>query len=109
MMKVESKRGLAVAICLGVILASCAWIYFTQVREEKYNVELHQHIGEVLAEHAAGALGKQGRLVTIAIDTKEWPELKTQLEAFRAKMKKLGDFEIRDYELDTKDQAKYGL
>src|SRR5262245_32800085 len=108
-MKLESKQRLVVAVCVGVILASCTWIYFTQVREAKYNVELHQHIGEVLADHASGLLGKKGQLVIIAIDTKEWPELKTQVDAFRAKMKKLGDFEIREYELDTKDQDKYGL
>src|SRR5207245_10757577 len=37
------------------------------------------------------------------------PELKTQLEAFRATLKKIGNYEIKEHELDTKDQAKYGL
>ena len=31
------------------------------------------------------------------------------LTSFRRALKKLGDYEIKEHELDTKDQAKYGL
>lgn len=94
---------------IGVIAASCAWIYFVQVRAVKFNVGLQQRIGEVLAEQTASVVGKKGKVVTIAIDTKEWPELKMQLQAFRATLKTLGDYELREYEMDTKDQPKYGV
>ena len=94
---------------VAVIAASCAWIYFTQFKAAKYNVGLHQRVGEVLAEQTAALIGKKGRVVSIAIDTKEWPELKTQIESFKVTLKKLGNYELREYELDTKDQPKYGV
>ena len=94
---------------LAAIGASCLFIYRTQFRAPKYNVELHEHIGQVLAEQTANLVGKKGRVVTLVINTKEWPELKTQTAAFKARLRQLGDFELREYELDTKDQPKYGV
>lgn len=105
----EGKRGLTVAACLAVIAGSCTWIYFTQTRAVKHNVALHQRIGEVLAEQTAELVGRKGKVVTISIETKEWPELKTQIEAFRTRLKTLGTYELRDYQMDTKDQPKYGV
>ena len=104
----EAKRRLTVMALIAVITGSCAWIYFVQVRATKFNVGLQRRIGEVLAEQTASVVGKKGKVVTIAIDTKEWPELKTQLQAFKTSLKKLGDYELREYEMDTKDQPKYG-
>ena len=100
---------MAVAACLAVIAASCAWIYFTQIRAVKHNVALHQRIGEVLAEQTSELIGRKGKVVTLLISTKEWPELKTQVEAFETRLKKLGTFEVREHQLDTKDQPKYGV
>src|SRR6266496_3195115 len=108
-MKPELKRGLTATVAVVVIIVTCAWIYFTQVRAVKHNVSLHQRIGEVLAEQTASLIGKQGSIVTISIDTKEWPELETQSRAFKAALKKLGNYELRDYRMDTKDQPKYGI
>ncbi len=105
----EAKRRLTVMALIAVIAGSCAWIYFVQVRATKFNVGLQRRIGEVLAEQTASVVGKKGKVVTIAIDTKEWPELKTQLQAFKTSLKKLGDYELREYEMDTKDQPKYGV
>ena len=95
--------------CILVIIASCVAIYFTQFRAVKFNVGLHQRIGEVLAEQTARLIGTKGKVVVIAIETREWPELKRQLEAFNATLAKLGDFEVREYELDPKDQPKYSV
>jgi hypothetical protein len=103
------KRGLTVAACILVITASCLWIYFTQFKAAKYNVGLHQRTGEVLAEQTAKLIGDTGNVITIAIETKEWPELRTQLDAFHNTLKKLGKYNVRDYELDTKDQPKYSV
>ena len=105
----QIKRTLTIGIAVAATIASCAWIYFTQVRAVQHNVGLHQRVGEVLAEQTARLVGKKGRVVTIAIGTGEWPELKTQIEAFKAALKKLGDYEVREYEMDTKDQPKYGV
>ena len=92
-----------------VIIASSLWIYFHEFKAAKHSVALHQRVGQVLAEQTVNLIGKKGRVVTISIDSKEWPELKTQIQAFRQTLKKLGDYEVRDYELDTKDQPKYGV
>ena len=108
-MRPEIKQKMIGVAAVAVIFASCAWIYFTQFSAAKYNVGLHQQVGEALAEQTANFIGKKGRVVSIAIGTKEWPELKTQIAAFKAKLKKLGEYELREYEMDTKDQPKYGV
>lgn len=105
----EAKRGLGIAATLAVIVAACAWIYFTQIHQVQHNVALHQRIGQVLAEQTASLAGKKGKIVTMTIPTKEWPELKTQIQAFKVTLKTLGDFDVREYEMDTKDQPKYGV
>jgi len=103
------KRGLTAVAAVAVIAASAFWIYHEQTSDRKQNVALHTHIGEVLAEQTAALAGKKARVVTLSIETKEWPELKTQIAAFKAQLKKLGDYEVREYEMDTKDQPKYGV
>ncbi|HLP77835.1 MAG TPA: hypothetical protein VK327_13060 [Candidatus Paceibacterota bacterium] len=108
-MRPNTKRNLTVAALSGVIAVACAWIYFAQTRSAAHNVALHRRIGEIMAEQTAALIGKKGKVVTIAIESKEWPELKTQLESFQAALKKLGSFEVRTYEMDTKDQPKYGV
>ena len=108
-MKEQAKRVWVAAAAIVVIAASCLWIYRTQFNAAKYNIGLHQRVGRELAEQTAGLVGKKGKIVVISIDTKEWPELKTQMDAFKNSLKKLGDYELREYELDTKDQPKYGV
>jgi hypothetical protein len=108
-MKTETKRLLTAVAAVTATLSACAWIYFTQIRVVQHNIGLHRRVGQVLAEQTAGAIGKQGRVVTISIETKEWPELKTQIDAFKSALKELGDYDVREYELDTKDQPKYGV
>lgn len=108
-MKTTLKQKVAGVAAILVIAASCIWIYFTQFKTQNHNTALHQKIGSVMAEQTAQLIGKKGHIVTIAISTKEWPELKTQIDAFKAKLKSLGTYEIRHYELDTKDQPKYGV
>jgi hypothetical protein len=108
-MKPQPKQIAVVIGALAVTIAACLWIYRSQFKAAKYNVGLHQRVGEVLAEQTAELIGKKGRVVSIAIDTKEWPELKTQIDAFKASLKTLGNYELREYELDTKDQPKYGI
>jgi hypothetical protein len=105
----KNKNGLTMGACLLAIAGSCLWIYFTQFKAAKYNVGLHQRTGEVLAEQTAKLIGNQGRVVTITIETREWPELRTQLDAFNTTLLKLGKYEVRDYELETKDQPKYSV
>ena len=108
-MSSKSKNVLLATGSILVIVASSLWIYFHEFRKAKHSVALHERVGQVLAEQTVNLIGKKGYVAIITIDTKEWPELKTQIQAFRASLKKLGDYEVKDYELDTKDQPKYGV
>ena len=103
------KNTLLAVTSLLAIAASGAWIYYHEFRAPKHDVRLHRRVGEIMAEQTAKLVGPKGRLVLITIPTGPEPELKTQLEAFRSMLRKLGTYEIKDHELDTKDQPKYGL
>src|SRR5260221_569553 len=105
----QAKQWLIGGAAVAVLLASSGWIYRTQTQTTKYNVELHQRVGEVMAEETARLVGAKGRVVTIAINTKDWPELRVQLDSFKARLNQLGQYELRNYELDGKDQPKYGV
>src|SRR6266404_6656190 len=106
-MALNKKNSWVATGCVLAIIASAVWIYYSEFKAPKYNVSLEQRIGEVMAEQTAKLLGPKGRLVLLTIPTGCDPELKTQLGAFRRSLKKLGNYEIKDHELDTKDQPKY--
>ena len=92
-----------------VIAAASYWIYYREFKRPKHNVELHRHIGAVMAEQTVKAVGPKARLVLVTIPTGSEPELATQLEAFKQTLNRLGKYELRENELDTKDQPKYGI
>ena len=96
-------------LALLAIAGSAAWIYWHEFKAPQHNVALHRRVGEIMAEQTASVAGGKGKIVLITIPTGDQPELRTQLDAFRAKLKALGDFHIREYEMDTKDQDKYGV
>src|ERR1041385_153821 len=108
-MSTKQKNALLATGSILVIIASALWIYYHEFKAAKHSVALHQRVGEVLAEETVKLIGQKGRVVIISIDTKEWPELKTQMDALKRTLKTLGDYEVRDYKLDTKDQPKYGV
>src|SRR5712675_2387581 len=103
------KNSLVAAVSVLVISGSALWIYFGEFKAPKHNVALHRRVGEIMAEQTAKAIGSKGRLVLITIPKGPEPELATQLEAFRRRLKALGDYELKEHELDTKDQPKYSL
>ncbi|HTL56094.1 MAG TPA: hypothetical protein VL361_10475 [Candidatus Limnocylindrales bacterium] len=105
----RTKNALLAVISLLVIACSAAWIYYYQFKAPKHDVGLHQRIGEIMAEQTASLVGPKGRLVLITIPTGPEPELRTQLEAFRRRLKTLGEYDFKEHELDTKDQPKYSL
>jgi hypothetical protein len=93
-----------------LVIAVCAvWIYYREFKALKHNVALHRRVGEVMAEQTSKMIGNKGRIVLVTIPTGPEPELQTQLVAFRETLKRLGDYDIKDHELDTKDQPKYGV
>ena len=103
------KNALIAAVCVLAIAGSAALIYYREFRAPKYNVELHQRVGEIMAEQTAKVVGHAGRVVVLTIPTRGQPELQTQLEAFRRTLKKLGNYDLKERELDPKDQPKYGV
>jgi hypothetical protein len=98
-----------ILLCMLAISGSVAWIYWHEFKAPQHDLELHERIGEVMAEQTALVAGPKGQIVLITIPTRGEPELKTQLAAFHTKLKKLGSYELREYEMDTKDQDKYGV
>jgi hypothetical protein len=105
----NTKNILIILCCVTIVAVSAAWIYWREFKMPQHDVALHQRIGEVMAEQTARVAGPKGKIVLIAIPTGGLPELKTQLESFRIALKKLGTYELREYEMDTKDQDKYGV
>jgi len=103
------KTMLTIVSCVLVIAGSAAWIYWREFRAPPHDVEMHRRVGEIMAEQTARVAGPQGKIVVITIPTGGLPELKTQLESFRSALKKLGKYELREYEMDPKDQDKYGV
>ncbi len=103
------SRNLLVSVACMVAIGLSAYSILRQSKAPSHNQALHQYVGKTMAEQAARVAGQKGRVVYITIPTRGEPELATQLEAFRQELKKLGDFELDEQELDTKDQPKYGL
>ncbi len=108
-MSPRTKTALLAIASLLVIACAAAWIYYNQFKAPKHDVGLHQRIGEIMAEQTARLVGSKGRLVLITIPSGPEPELRTQLDAFRRRLKTLGDYDLKEHELDTKDQPKYSL
>ena len=108
-MSPAKKNILLALISMVAIAGSAEWIYYHEFKAPKHNVALHARVGEIMAEQAAKLAGPKGNLLLITMGTAGEPELQTQLESFRRALKKLGSYELKEHELDTKDQPKYGL
>ena len=108
-MSPKTKNALLAVGSVLTIVGAALWIYFRDIKAPAHNVSLHQRIGEIMAEQTARVVGAKGRLVIITIPARTEPELRTQLDAFYRRLKTLGHYEIKEHELDTKDQPKYGL
>jgi len=92
---------LAIAVSVSLIVSSS--------RKPNFNVELHEGLGQVIAEETARLLNKTGEVVLITVNSSEFPVLKTQLEAFRRAIKKSGSVTLADTVFIKSDhQGKYG-
>jgi hypothetical protein len=105
----SNKNILLATLSVLAIASSATWIYYRQFKAPGHNVSLHQRVGEVMAEQTAKIVGRKGKVVLLTIPTATEPELQTQLDAFRRTLKKLGSYELKERELNTKDQPKYGV
>ncbi len=103
------RKNMLIASACAVAIGLSAFSLLRRYHTPPYNVELHQHIGRLIAEQTAKVVGPKGRVVFITIPTGSEPELATQLDAFKQTLKKLGSYDLKEQELDTKDQPKYGL
>ena len=108
-MAANSKQIWTAVVALLVIVGSAVWIYWHEFKAPQHDVELHRRIGEVMAEQTVRVAGNKGKVVLMTIPTSGQPELETQLQAFRAALKKQGNFELREYEMDPKEQEKYAV
>src|SRR5262249_29676852 len=90
------------------ILASAAWILWFELGPAKQNVQLHQAVGQVMAEETSRLIGRAGGIVVVTVDNRTAPELKIQLDTFRKQLKLLGAMTIKDtIVLDPGDNPKF--
>src|SRR5260221_6992600 len=92
----NAKQKLTVLGASLAIVASAIWIYLTEFAAPAYNIQLHQAIGQVLAEETYRALGQNGNVVIVAMETRHAPELKIQMEAYEKQLKLLGGITVKD-------------
>jgi hypothetical protein len=104
--KLQQALIAATAIC--VIVASAAWIYRFEFGFSGQNAQLHQAVGQIMAEETARVVGHQGKVVIITVDNRTAPELKTQIDSFQKQLKALGGISIKDIVvLDPGENLKY--
>ena len=91
------------------IVASAAWIYFTEFAAPSVNDAIHQGVGKVMADETAKLLGKKGQIVILCMDTSKAPELKPQIETFLKRLKATTEIKVKErVTLDTEGRDNYG-
>jgi hypothetical protein len=106
----NTKQSLVAALCLLAIAGSAWWIFHNQFRTPKFNVVLHQAIGQIMAEETARLLNHTGEVVVVAIETARFPELQAQLDEFGKILKQSSHIKIEEtYKLETDNKPKYGV
>lgn len=104
----NAKQKLTVLGAILAIIASAVWIYRTQFAVSADNVPLHQAVGQVLAEETCRALGHNGNVLIVSMETRQAPELKIQMEAYEKQLSLLGGIKVKDrLMLDPGDNPKY--
>ena len=102
-MNAPTKQRLMPAGIAAALAVTFVWTCFARYSVTRGDTALQWRVGEVLAEQSVRLLGKDGRIVSIAMDARNRPQLNIQLEAFKAALRRLGDFELRECELDSRD------
>ena len=102
------RQTLLAATAACAILASAVWIYWFEFGAPKQNVQLHQAVGQVMAEETARFVGHRGKILVVTVDNHTAPELNLQIDAFRKHLKLLGGITIQDtIVLDPGENLKY--
>ncbi len=101
----NQKRIIPLAVV--VILASAAWIYYSEFKKPDINLPLHQAVGHVMAEETSRIVGHGGRILIVTAEAQNAPELKAQVQTFEKDLKRLGITVKNKITLDPADNAKY--
>jgi hypothetical protein len=102
-MNTPTKQRLMAAGIAAALAVTFVWTCFARYSVTRRDTALQWRVGEVLAEQSVRLLGKDGRIVSIAMDARNHPQLNMQLEAFKAALRRLGDYELRECEVDPRD------
>ena len=102
-MNAPTKQRLMTAGITAVLAVAFVWTCLARYNVTRRDAALQRRLGEVLAEQSVRLLGKDGRIVSIAMDPRDRPQLNIQLEAFKAALRRLGDFELRECVVDSRD------
>jgi hypothetical protein len=103
------QRLQTVAVAAATLALMLMWVWHKQIQAFQSDLDLQQRLGQVLAEQAAWLVGKQGRILAIAADVNGSPTLKSQTDAFKAALRRLGDYEVREYQLTNPLSTRHPL
>jgi hypothetical protein len=92
---------------VAAIIGSGVWIYLTQFSQPTFNVVLHEHVGEILAQETAKLIQSNGQVVIVTMDSSKVPELRIQRQAFEKALKTLGPMTIKELPMETEDKPQY--
>jgi hypothetical protein len=102
------KQILVAAAAILAMVASATWIYLTEFARPAYNVQLHQSVGQVMAEETSHLLGRNAKVVVVSMQARQAPELEIQMDAFKKQLKLLGGISVEDtLLLDPGDNPKF--
>jgi hypothetical protein len=103
-----SKAWLTGSIAVLVTVTSAVWIYVREFASPEINSQLHEAVGEALADQAHEILGRPGSVLIVSMKDRNAPELRIQMAAFEKRLKVFGNITIQDrIFLDPGDNPKY--
>ena len=102
------SQKLLAACSVAVIIASATWIYFTQFATKVYNQQLHEAVGQAMAEETHRLLPHNATILIVTMKSKMAPEIKIQVDAFEKQLKLISPIIIKDeIVLDPRENPKF--
>ena len=93
-MIVARRKQLPVIATLIAVIAVSAWWITRNLIQPKFNVKLHQGIGQTMAEETEKLIAGKGAIVLITLASKQSPVLDVQVNAFQKAIHRHGGISV---------------